>query len=271
VPNHDDVPIIALVGDRSEGVRAHGRIPDIHDGLRRGGPLELTWVHSREAVTTDLSAFDGVWVVPGSPYADEAGVLHAIRTAREEGIPFLGTCGGFQHLLLELARDVCGLITAAHQESSPDAELPLIVPMACSLLGESATITVVEGTKAAAILGAGPRVERYFCGYQLDPDHVATLEAHGLVVSARDELGDVRMAELPEPPFLVGSLFQPELSSTADAIHPLIEAFAAAVRSYAGRASLDVLAAAIWSRWSRVQATRGSTASRSERPRGVRS
>ena len=148
------MPTIALVGDRSEGVRAHGRIPDIVDGLRRAGPLEVEWVHSTEAAATDLTTIDGVWVVPGSPYADEGAVLHAIRTARERGIPFLGTCGGFQHLLLELARDICGLTGAAHQESDPDAELPLIVPMACSLLGESATITVLDGTRAAAILGA---------------------------------------------------------------------------------------------------------------------
>jgi len=57
--------------------------------------------------------------------------------------------------------------------------------------------------------------------------------AGGLVMSGRDELGDARIAELPDHPFFVGSLFQPELSSDTTWVHPLIAAFAAAVRAHA--------------------------------------
>src|SRR6188768_226057 len=97
---------LALVGDRSPAVRAHGRIPLLIDALRRRDGIDLDpyWISSTDA--DELEAFDGIWVVPGSPYSDREKVIAAIATARQHGIPFLGTCGGFQHAILELARDL---------------------------------------------------------------------------------------------------------------------------------------------------------------------
>ena len=91
---------LALVGDRSPSVRAHGRIPLLIDALRRreGLVLDPYWIPSTEA--EDLEGFDGIWVVPGSPYSDPEKVIAAVGTAREHEIPFLGTCGGFQHAIL---------------------------------------------------------------------------------------------------------------------------------------------------------------------------
>jgi CTP synthase (UTP-ammonia lyase) len=184
-----------------------------------------------------VAGFDGVWVVPGSPYERMSGVLSAIEGARLAGIPFLGTCGGFQHLLLEFAHNVCGLADVTHAEVGPGAARQLIVPLVCSLLGEEATIVVAPGTKAAAAMGAGPATERYFCRYGLNDQYLAVLEAHGLVVSGRDEVGEARLVELTDHPFFLGSLFQPELSSGPGWAHPLILALAAAVRDHARSSS----------------------------------
>ena len=100
---------LALVGDRSPTVRAHGRIPLLIDALRRrdGLVLDPYWIHSTEA--DDLTGFDGIWVVPGSPYTDREKVIDAVGTARANGIPFLGTCGGFQHAILHLARELANI------------------------------------------------------------------------------------------------------------------------------------------------------------------
>ena len=159
---------LALVGDRSPTVRAHGRIPLLIDALRRrdGLVLDPYWIHSTEA--DDLTGFDGIWVLPGSPYENVAGVLHAIETARTTGIPFLGTCGGFQHAMLEFARNVCGLSGVQHGESNPAADDLLIVPLACSLVDHEAPIQVTPGTRAAELLGVERTVERYHCSYGLD-------------------------------------------------------------------------------------------------------
>ncbi len=150
-------PRLALVGDRSLDVQAHGRIPSIVDFVNSssGDPIEVYWLHSTSlSQPADVTGFDGVWVVPGSPYENMAGVLSAIEGARSSGIPLLGTCGGFQHLLLEFAHNVCGLEGVAHGEVAPAADQQLITPLDCSLLGEEATVVVVPGTKAAEAMGA---------------------------------------------------------------------------------------------------------------------
>src|SRR5262249_24315871 len=115
------MPSIALVGDRSPSVRAHARIPQLIDALRRrdGVVLDPYWVHSTEA-GSGLEDFEGIWVVLGSPYEDPEAVIAAARMARERGIPFLGTCGGFQHAVLMLARDLAGIADAGHEENGDD-------------------------------------------------------------------------------------------------------------------------------------------------------
>jgi CTP synthase (UTP-ammonia lyase) len=229
-------PRLALVGDRSESVQAHAKIPLLIDALAAGGSpaIEIYWLHST-AITgpDDVAGFDGVWVIPASPYLNRDGVLAAIRAARTGRIPLLGTCGGFQHVLLEFARDVCGLTAVDNAEENADAAEPLIVALECSLLGHESTVVITPGTLAARAMGPGQTTERYFCSYGLNADYLEVLQTHGLVFSGRDEHGEVRVAELPDHPFYVASLFQPELSSDSTWVHPLIVAFAAAVRSHA--------------------------------------
>jgi CTP synthase (UTP-ammonia lyase) len=232
-------PRLALVGDRSESVQAHARIPVLIDALAAGaGPaIEVYWLRSTDITgPRDVAGFDGVWVIPGSPYLNLDGVLAAIRAARTGRIPLLGTCGGFQHMLLEFARDVCGLTAVENAEVNADAAEPLIVALECSLYGQESTVVIAPETAAARAMGAGPTTERYFCSYGLNADYLEILQNHGLVFSGRDQRGEVRVAELPDHPFYVASLFQPELSSDSTWVHPLIAAFAAAVRSHAAAA-----------------------------------
>ncbi|HEV8064389.1 MAG TPA: hypothetical protein VGP46_06135 [Acidimicrobiales bacterium] len=239
-------PRIALVGDRSTSVQAHAKIPGLVETLNigRADAFEIYWMHSTAVESSaDVAGFDGVWVIPGSPYANSTGVLEAIKGARTSGIPLLGTCGGFQHLVIEFARNVCGLAGVQNAEEHPDAAELIIRPLECSLLGEDSSVVVEPGTLAAAAIGQGLVTERFFCRYGLDPAYLETLVAHGLVVSGRDPLGDVRIVELPGHPFFVGSLFQPELSSDASWVHPLIAAFTAAVAAQA--AGRSVLAPAL--------------------------
>jgi len=228
---------IALVGDRSPNVVSHTRLPLILDALAERDRLVLDayWIPSEDAGAEDaVRGFDAVWVVPGSPYRSEAGVLSAIRTARVEGIPFLGTCGGFQHALLEYARDVCGLTRVAHAENDPDAEDLLIEPLACSLVGHEAVVTIDPGSLAESVIGSERTVERYFCAYG-PSRHLDTLRAHGLRFTGHDEDGHVRIAELPGHPFFLATLFQPELSGDGTRPHPVVRALARAAVEHAAR------------------------------------
>jgi len=233
---------LALVGDRSRLVQAHTRIPALIEAqsrLRRSR-IEVYWLATTAIDGPEsLDGFDGLWAVPGSPYRNEAGVVTAIEWARTNEVPFLGTCGGFQYMLIEFARHVCQL-DVEHAELGPTAKDQLIVEMACSLLGEEETVVVDGGTLAASAMGAGPSTERFFCRYGLDPAYVESLTERGLVISGRDVTGDARVAELPGHPFFVGALFQPELASDPSWVHPLIAGFLGAVCARAAGPVLEV-------------------------------
>ncbi|MGW6276579.1 CTP synthase C-terminal region-related (seleno)protein [Kribbella sp. NPDC055071] len=220
---------IALVGDRSPHVRSHQRIPGLLDRLRDrdGLDLDVYWVGTGEVDET-LKGFDGIWLLPGSPYADEDGGIEAVRIARENGIAFLGTCAGFQHAMLEYARNVCGAVDVQNGETNPAADDLLIVPLACSLDGHEGPIQVTPGTRAAELLGVERSLERYHCSYGLDSSRMGFLAEHGLVFSGHDDAGDPRIAELPDHPFYLATLFQPELAGDGTRPHPLVQAFARA-------------------------------------------
>jgi CTP synthase (UTP-ammonia lyase) len=153
---------LALVGDRSPAVRAHGRIPLLIDALRsrEGLVLDPYWIPSTAA--ENLEAFDGVWVVPGSPYADREKVIETIGLAREQEIPFLGTCGGFQHAILELARNLAGIENAHHAEYQGDGT-DVIVELECSLVGHEGPIRYTPDTLIARIAGTHGSFVGYPC------------------------------------------------------------------------------------------------------------
>jgi CTP synthase (UTP-ammonia lyase) len=227
---------IALVGDRSPSVRAHARVPALLDALAQRDHLVLDayWIPTEDAEPAGaLDGFDAIWLLPGSPYRSEGGAISAVRTGRELGIPFLGTCGGFQHAVLEFARDVCGLSGVNHAEHQPDADDLLIVPLACSLVGHEGMVNVAGGSLAERVLGADRTVERYHCSYGANVDYLEVLRAHGLRFSGVDEAGDVRIAELPDHPFFLATLFQPELAGDGSRPHPIIRALAAAAVEHA--------------------------------------
>ena len=101
--------------------------------------------------------------------------MDAISSARRHAVPVLGTCGGFQHMVLELARDVLGYADAAHAERHPAGERLFLVPVACSLRGQSLPVQLVPGTKAAAAYGTASATESYYSQFQLSPAYVDEL------------------------------------------------------------------------------------------------
>lgn len=235
---------VALVGDRSPSVRAHARIPAILDALAQRDQLILDayWIPTQDVESADaVDGFDAIWLVPGSPYRSEAGAISAARTARERGIPFLGTCGGFQHAVLEFARNVCGLSGVHHAENQPEADDLLIVALACSLVGHEGVVNVASGSLAQRVLGVDRTIERYHCSYGPSLDYLDVLRAHGLRFSGVDEEGEVRIAELPDHPFFLATLFQPELSGDGTRPHAIIRGLASAAVEHAAKGSARML------------------------------
>ena len=124
---------IALIGDYNPEVTAHRAIPLALrlSADRLGVEVEPVWVHTTAISPTaeEVSGHAGLWCVPASPYANTAGALAAIRSARESRRPFLGTCGGFQHAVLEYVRHVLGHAEADHAISGkPDCQVVIDDP-----------------------------------------------------------------------------------------------------------------------------------------------
>lgn len=219
---------IGLIGDFDPAVTAHQAIPRALAlaAEATGVPVPHEWVPTDE-IRDDgrVADFDALWCVPASPYRSTDGALRAIRFAREQGRPFLGTCGGFQHAVLEYARSVLGWADAEHGETAPDAGLLVVTPLECALVEAQGAVRFRPGSLLQAAYGAGEAVEGYRCRYGLNPAFRDALTAGPLRVAAEDDAGDVRAVELDGHPFFVATLFQPERAALRGDVPPITAAF----------------------------------------------
>jgi CTP synthase (UTP-ammonia lyase) len=220
---------IALVGDYSERVIAHTAIPLALKlaSTALDAKVDWSWIETT-AIRNDannLAEFTAIWVVPGSPYKNMDGALTAIRFARETRRPFLGTCGGFQHALIEYARNVCGINDAMHAETDPNGNSLVVTSLLCSLVGKNGHISFTLGSQLYTIFKGQETNEEYHCNYGLNPEWKTRLEKAGIHFTGFDTEDQVRAFELHTHPFFIGTLFQPERSALRGEQHPLIKAF----------------------------------------------
>lgn len=220
---------IGVVGDRNLGHKTHL----LTESALRQLPQEpaFEWVPTKDlagGVGSRLDEYGGLLISPGSPYRSMEGAVAAIRHARERGLPLLGTCGGFQHIVIEFVRNVLGIVDADHAETNPTAPHLAVTPLACSLAGQSHLVTLAGGTKAAEIYQTQSAIEPFFCNFGLNRAYIPMLDARGLRVSGVSEDGEPRVLELVGHPFFVGTLYVPQARSTSYVPHPLLQAFVVA-------------------------------------------
>jgi len=227
---------IGLIGDYNPDVKAHIAIPI---ALKLASEeiqinVEYNWLPTESLIENhreSLSSFNGLWCVPASPYKRMQGALNGIHYARENKIPFLGTCGGFQHAVIEYVRDVLGMKEADHEETNPEAEFKIISPLSCSLVGKKGGIRFKEESKIAGIYNSTETIEEYHCSYGLNPIYKKIFEDGNISITGFDNEGDARVIEIPSHPFFIATLYQPErsaLSTSSKQSHPLIKAFVTA-------------------------------------------
>lgn len=228
---------IAIVGDFDPEFEPHAATEAAlgHSAAALGLEVSARWQATEPLAEGDAGgqlAADGVWIAPGSPYRSLDGALRAIRFAREEDVPLLGTCGGFQHVVIEYARNALGYEDAQHAEYDPYASELFVRELSCSLAGRLMRVQLTPGSAAAGHYGATEASERYYCDFGLDPERQSLLEEGGLRVSGVDQGGEARVVELPDREFFIATLFVPQLGSSSGSPHPLVSAFLrAAVRT----------------------------------------
>jgi len=221
---------IAILGEYSPDFKPHAATVAAidHSAAQLEREVNATWV-STAAITDDLfQTYSAIWVAPGSPYKNMDATLATIHYARENGVPCLGTCGGFQHMVLEYARNVLKFSDAAHAEYDPYASNLFVSELECSLAGRQMLLQFSAESRVSEIYDSLSATEEYYCNFGIHPAQVSKLKSGPMQVVGADAEGEVRVIELPGHPFFVGTLFVPQLRSTPADPHPLITAFLAA-------------------------------------------
>ncbi|MEM6985990.1 MAG: hypothetical protein AAF499_05575 [Pseudomonadota bacterium] len=225
---------IAVVGDYSDSVTAHRAINASLDAMATEGesPLSFEWLATPQAETADLTGFNGIWCTPASPYASEHGAVRTIAHARTSGTPFFGTCGGYQHAVLEFARNVLGMADADNTEVNPDAAVPLINGLRCALVEVEDRVTLLPDSRAAKLAGTSELKAAYHCSYGVNRAYLDRFDGTAMRFTGFDLDGDPRVFEIASHPFFLGTAFQPERDALADQPHALVSAFVAACHDH---------------------------------------
>jgi CTP synthase (UTP-ammonia lyase) len=218
---------VALLGEFTPTFKPHiatnQAIQHSVDAL--GLAVSADWISTDEIDAGLFERFAAIWVAPGSPYKNLNRTLRAIQYAREHGIPCFGTCGGFQHIVLEYARNVLGFKEAQHAEYNPYASDLFISQLECSLAGRELKLSLAAGSRAAEAYGALSATEEYYCNFGVNPLKASLLRSGGLQSTGSDPEGEIRVVELPDHLFFMGTLFVPQARSTPDKPHPLVSRF----------------------------------------------
>jgi CTP synthase (UTP-ammonia lyase) len=221
---------IAILGDFNPVYSTHHALNDSIRQTRKkfDEDIQFDWISTDtfNFKTAFNKLYCGLWIAPGSPYKDMKNVLDTITYARQNGIPTFGNCGGFQHMVIEYARNVCGLTNADHEETNPDSKDLLISKLSCSLVEQEEQLAIIDKESILFdIIKKDKLTGKYFCNYGINSKYLDVLKSNGLKTTAISDDGQVRAFEIKNHRFFVGTLFQPALTSTIDDPNPLIMEF----------------------------------------------
>ncbi|MCA1296356.1 hypothetical protein LBW89_25430 [Paenibacillus sp. alder61] len=198
-----------------------------HSIKKLGVQIVYEWIPTAsipEQLETIKKSYKGFWIAPGIPDS-VGGVLQIIRYAREHNVPLIGTCGGFQNIILEYAKNKLMLEEADHEELNPDASKLVISKLTCSLVGQKGEVFIKSPSLVSNIYRETTIIEQFRCSYGLNPEFEAPINETGLEIVGTDAEGRPRIVELTGHKFFIGTLFVPQLNSTQESPHCLVDAF----------------------------------------------
>ncbi len=217
---------IALVGDYNPEIKAHQAIPGAlkYSSEYLNINLNFDWINT-ETITSGIGeqfkSYKGIWVVPASPYKNMNGVINVIKHARENKIPLLGTCGGFQHLIIEFFRNVIGYNSADSSEIKTRTGNPRYHPINMLSYRKGRGNFFKRGKQTKKFCNADQLTEKFHCSYGFNSKYIDLLKKSKLKISGVDINEEVRIVELEDHPFYLATLFQPERSALLNKISSL--------------------------------------------------
>jgi CTP synthase len=220
----------------------------LHGGLSHDLKVTIDWIEAEELTwpcSRELENFDGILVPGGFGKRGIDGMLHAIRYARENRVPYFGICLGMQTMVIEYARNVCGLADADSTEFDPATPHRVIYKLrelrGVDELGGTMRLgaypcQLADGSFARQAYDQPEISERHRHRYEFNRDYEKILTEHGLRLTGQTPDGVyVEICELPDHPWYLGCQFHPEFKSKPLEPHPLFRAFVGACYEYRQR------------------------------------
>ena len=246
--NPVDEVSIALIGKYVEYEDSYKSLKEalLHGALAHQLKLNLHWI---EAEGVDgpgwqkrLEDYDGILVPGGFGKRGIEGMLNAIRFAREQKVPYFGICLGMQTMVIEFARNVCGLEGANSSEFDPATphrviyklrELKGIDELGGTMRLGAWPCVLAEGSHARESYGTHEISERHRHRFEFNREYEQTLTAAGLRITGETpDKKYVEICELADHPWYLGCQFHPEFKSKPLEPHPLFQSFIAAAYQY---------------------------------------
>ena len=248
--------VIAMVGKYMELLDAYKSLTEslIHAGIHNKTKVKIRYIDS-ERLEVDHSLIEGadaILVPGGFGTRGTEGKIYAVKTARENNIPYLGICLGMQIAVIEYARNVCNLEGANSTEFDPQTAYPVVGLIAewidsegnkesrneDSDLGGTMRLGaqvchLLPGSKAHEIYGSEQIEERHRHRYEVNNNFLPQIKEAGLVIGGlSSDKTLVETVELPNHPWFFASQFHPEFTSTPRDGHPLFQGFISAATAY---------------------------------------
>ncbi len=220
-----------------------------HCGAALGVDVQFKWLDTTEVaaenVEQELAGCQGIIVPGGFGVRGTEGKIECIRYARENHVPYLGLCLGFQMAVIEYARNVCGIPDASSSEFDKNCkncvieileEQKKIEGLGGNMRLGGKDVDVKPGTLAAKLYDNARRIRlRFRHRYEVDPKYIPTLEKHGLIFSGKHPTQPImQILELPTDvhPFFLGTQAHPELTSRPLRPSPMFMGLVAAAMAH---------------------------------------
>jgi CTP synthase len=239
--NPEDEVDIGLVGKYVEYEDSYKSLKEalLHGALAHRLKVNIHWIEAENLhwpeCADELERYDGILVPGGFGKRGVEGMIHSIRFAREHRVPYFGICLGMQTMVIEYARNVCGLERANSTEFDPATPYRVIYKLrelkGVDELGGTMRLgaypcLLTEGSVARTAYGVSPISERHRHRFEFNREYEKVLTQHGLRLTGQTPDGVyVEICELPEHPWYLGCQFHPEFKSKPLEPHPLFSSF----------------------------------------------
>ena len=254
--NSEGQVTIAMVGKYMELLDAYKSLSEAltHAGIHNKTKVKIRYIDSEllESDPTLIDDADAILVPGGFGTRGTEGKIYAVKTARENNIPYLGICLGMQIAVIEYARNVCGMNGANSTEFDPDTAFPVVgliaewtdsqgnkeqrtedSDMGGTMRLGSQVCHLHPGSKAHEIYGSEQIEERHRHRYEVNNNLLPQIKEAGLVIGGlSSDKTLVETVELPDHPWFFASQFHPEFTSTPRDGHPLFQGFVAAATAF---------------------------------------